>query len=224
MAATIYRAQVSIPMFTGKPRDVITNTFHFADAEDPPNPEASLADILEQLQEFYETAYGSDSQSYAIYCNWPMATLKIADVAQPTPRTIYEANMGFAAANGASAVPTEVAIVASWRAAPLPGVRYQSLYNRVYLGGLPNVISNAATNAFPVIAPTVITKINLAMQGMWTSTLSPRLCKWIQWGKSGAGGTYASREIIGGFTDNSPDTQRRRSVDYSIRTDWVPVP
>ena len=70
----------------------------------------------------------------------------------------------------------------------------------------------------------IITSINAAMQGMWTPTLGPRLCRWIQWGRSGPGGTYTGREIIGGFVDNGPDTQRRRSVDYSVRTDWVPVP
>lgn len=209
-------------MFTGKARDVVTNTFHFVDGED--DIEAASLDILEQLRDFYDTAYGAPTNR-ASYLDWAAAKLSVADLDEPIPRTIYEYALLFAAGTGASTIPTEVAVVASWKAAPVPGIRYQSLYNRVYLGGLAgSVIQAGSASTFPTISSSFIASVNAAMVEMWTPTLGPRLSKWVQYGMNGVGGVGVARGIIGGFTDNSPDTQRRRSVDYSVRTSWVPVP
>nr|CRY97232.1 hypothetical protein [uncultured prokaryote] len=221
--AETYRAQVTIPMFTGKPRDVMTNTFHFVDALEG-DPEASLVEIQDQLKDFYDTAYTTTASNRANYLVWANATLRIANLAEAIPRTIYEMNMGFAPGSGASPEPTEMAIVASWRAAPVPGIRYQSLYNRVYLGGMAGVMTSSTAASFPTINAAICARINNAMIGLHSRTFDPLQVKWVQYGMNGPGGEGTARPIIGGFTDNSPDTQRRRSVDYSIRYDWVPTP
>nr|CRY96714.1 hypothetical protein [uncultured prokaryote] len=212
-----------IPMFTGKARDVVTNTFHFVDELDGA-PESAALEIQAQLNAFYFDVYGSVATDRANYMNWAAASIKVARLEDPTPRPIYEVPGPWSNAGSATtSIPTEMAIVASWKAAPVAGIRYQSLYNRIYLGGLPNCMTGSSLSSFPVINVTFVDKINAAMKSLRDDFITQDV-RWIQYGMNGFGGMGVAREIVGGFVDNSPDSQRRRSVDYSIRTDWVAAP
>jgi hypothetical protein len=72
-------------------------------------------------------------------------------------------------------------------------------------------------DAFPRIAPSMITRINTA-----ADLLVGPLTYDVQWVQvSQAGGVTEARPIVGGWTDNSPDTQRRRSVLATTRNTWV---
>lgn len=218
----IYRAQVILPMFTGKARDVVTNTFHFTEDvlvdSDPFITEA----ISTLLIGFYEDVYPSSASLRCNYIDWLSATVKVANLSDPIPRPIYEYGMAYGSAGTlVSDIPTEVAICASFRAAAVPGIRYQSLYNRVYLGALGgNVIAPSTASSFPVVNPDFVTTVNSAMEDLLTAS-NTAIIPWRQVGANGFGGSLVPRDIIGGFVDNSPDTQRRRSVDASIKTSWT---
>lgn len=198
----LFRAQAIFPMFTNLPRDVIQNNFHFV--SDEPT-EAVVAAVAGRLSAFYQTATVAASNR-ANYVNWEQAYVKVFNMSDPPPRVPAELGLAIPAGTGATNIPTEVAMVMTFQAAPQSGVAYQRLYNRIYLGGLANGwLSVSAADAFPRFAPTFITAVCTAAENLLTAnTVDP-----------------AVREIVGGWVDNGPDTQRRRSVDSSARTNWV---
>lgn len=216
----LYRAQVILPFFTNLPTDVVVNQFHFNIAAD--DPDNGLT-IYENLKTFYETAYGTTAASRASYVDWPQAYVKVFNLDDPTPRIPYESPPLFAGAGtNASTIPTEVACVLSFRAAAISGVRFQRLYNRVYLGALPSTaIIAGAADAFPRINPTFISSVISAAQGLLAAGDSDGAI-WSQ--VSNATGSAVPRTIVGGWVDNSPDTQRRRSVLATLRNNWSPLP
>lgn len=214
----VYRSQVILPYFTNLPTDVVVNQMHWW-SDESVSRAADEAEIIARLQSFYAAVYGSGATNRVNYVDWPLATIKVFYLPDTPPRIPAIASLGFATAGtNASAIPTEVACVLSYQAAPASGVRYQSLYNRIYLGALPSVaMATSATDAFPQFSGTWITTVRTAAEGLLDDNNAS--LDWVQYGKGGIGG-MTNREIIGGWVDNSPDTQRRRSVLASSRNVW----
>lgn len=214
----LVRAQVILPFFTNLPTDVIVNGFHFE--RNSVDRETAADEIQNLLQTFYETVYGNTT-ARANYIDWPDAVVKCFYLEDPTPRIPEIRNLGIVG-NGtaASAVPTEVACVTTWHAAPQSGVRYQSLYNRIYLGGITTShITTSGVDQFPRFTPTFIGNVNSAAAGLLDQSLIVGV-EWRQVGRAGASPLTVSRPITGGWTDNGPDTQRRRSVLANSRANW----
>lgn len=209
------RVQVVLPMFTNLPRDVIVNQFHFL--SDVPGSQTTANLVAAKLLDFYETVYGTAGSGHAAYINWPGAHVRLFALNEPTPRVPYVASMAMAAGSGATTLPTEVAAVASFHAAPESGVAFQRLYNRVFLGALNSAIMDGAAAAnFPRFNAGFIGLVNTAMEDLLAANTVGS--EWVQ--VSNAGGVTEVRPIVGGWCDNSPDTQRRRSVGASVRTVW----
>lgn len=208
-----------LPYFTNLPTDVIVNRFHF---ESTGLLDDQVADLIQdRLAAFYRGPYPATQSSRVNYIDWQRAEIRIYDLAQPTPRVplVRSLQYGNAGTTGTT-VPTEVACVLSWHAAPVPGVRFQRLYNRIYLGGLlPSAMVLSATDEFPRIASGFVTQIIDAAQGLLDE--NDGVLEWIQ--VSNATGSPVLRPIAGGWVDNSPDTQRRRSVLPTLRNNWSPL-
>nr|CRY97251.1 hypothetical protein [uncultured prokaryote] len=214
----LYRAQVVLPYFTADAADIITNQFHF-DGDEVTPPETQALDITDLLQTFYDAVYNADGAFRVNYVNWAAAVVKVYDLSDPTPRPLYENPMTFTAGSVAGRIPTEVSCVLTWRAAQQPGVRYQSLYNRVYLGAIPDGwLDTSTSSSFPKFRESTMDGISGAAIGLANSATAE--LRWVQVGKSAELGVTAVRDIVGGFVDDGPDTQRRRSVDAAVRTDW----
>nr|CRY97240.1 hypothetical protein [uncultured prokaryote] len=218
MAQFIMRAQVVLPFFTGDPSDVITNQFHF-DCDDALDSVADISvGIALRLDAFLKSLYGG-ATGQVRYIDWPGAYVNMYDMRDVEPRINYRNNLSLVAGTAVDALPTEVAMVLSWKAAPVPGLVYQSLYNRIYIGALRMLwLEDAALNEFPVFTQDFIDGAIFSAQELYDSN-SPT-ATWVQVGK-GLGGPQTFRTIIGGFVDNSPDTQRRRSVEASARTNYL---
>jgi len=208
-----------LPYFSGNDRDVITNQFHF-EGIFASNADAA-AEIATRLSSFYGAFYPAAGTNRVNYVDWEAAYLKVFNLDDTSPR-IPEIETGFwtgAGLNGSS-IPTEVACVLSWQAAPASGVPFQRLYNRIYLGALPSFsidISTAST--FPVFDPTWVGDVNTGATAL--ADLNDATCDWVQY--STAGGVPVARTITGGWVDDSPDSQRRRSVDATTKTTWAPT-
>lgn len=204
------RAQITFPFFTNLPTDVITNTLYFQGsgtfAEDYP-------DLVAPLNAFYESCYAI---GIANYIDEALATIKFYDMEQPAPRVPEVESLAFDVTNSVSTVPTEVAAVLSFQGNQVSGVPQARRRGRIYLGGLvPAQLTASAVDAFPILAPAFITDIVDAAEVLRDTTnglsigwrvYSPTL------------GTFAA--VSNGWVDNSPDTQRRRSVNASQRTLW----
>lgn len=213
----MYQTQVIFPFFTNLPRDVAVNTFHFFSGDEDLD---SVADpIATALTAFYAGVYTTGAAARVNYIDWTRIQYKTFNLEDPPPRVPVIRTPTWTAATGASTIPTEVACVLSFHAAPESGVRFQRLYNRIYLPGImPTHLSSSAVDEFPRFASTFISQITTAADGLAVPFGTPSVA-WTQ--VSRATGAIVGRPITGGWVDNSPDTQRRRSVGASSRTTWT---
>ena len=211
----ILRAQVILPYFTNLPEDVIVNQFHFLSVGISTSTAATQ--IASRLFNFYAAAMGSAANRVS-YINWGLCLVKVVDLADPTPRIPEVRTMVLSAGTHDSPIPTEVAAVMSFHAAPASGVPFQRLYNRIYLGGIPSTYMIPSTSSnFPRFLSTFITQIQNAAIGLKAANTVDLLWRQV----SNAGGVLVDRNIVGGWVDNSPDTQRRRSVLATARNPFV---
>nr|CRY96677.1 hypothetical protein [uncultured prokaryote] len=210
-----------MPMFTNLPTDVIVNQLHFEAA--PEDIEEVGDEIWTNLKTFYTAIYGSANTARANYIDWTLMVVKVFKLSDPTPRIPWiSPSFGFTAGTAVTTIPTEVACVLSFHAAPQSGVRYQRLYNRIYLGAIvPSMMTASAVDDFPRFSTAFCTQVgNAARTLLEAGELGGALWRQV----SNASGTQIAREVVGGWVDNGPDTQRRRSVLASMRNNWVPIP
>lgn len=207
----ILRAQAYIPFFTGIPRDVLTNTIHFE--WDGTGTLALAADeIATRMDEFYEEVYLPTAHA-ASYMVWEGAYIEVTNLAAPTPRIPEVRLIPIGVSESNSGIPTEVAVVMTYAAAETGGVIRQRLYNRIYLGGLGNAaIADGTASTFPTVAVGFRDAVALAAEQLQDH--NDGAIDWIQYSPT----SETARPIVRGWIDNSPDTQRRRSVDETART------
>lgn len=210
----VLRAQVVFPFFTNLPSDVVTNTFHFFSGELTPFTE--VADYLTpRLAAFYETCFPNGTM--APYMRPDNAVVRWYEITEPAPHVPYDvaldADITPASTN---TLPTEVAMVLSFQGDPVNGIPQASRRGRIYIGGLSNAFMESADDtAFPTFSAT---RINAVVTAATTNLLDlqDEDLAWIVWSPTRA----QQAEITHGWVDNSPDTQRRRSVDATQRTTW----
>lgn len=210
---TQLKSQVILPFFTNIPTDVITNVMHW-ETDDSQTPEAAAAEIQGRLDTFYTSAYGPGYG--ANYVNWNACRIKVYDYADPEPRNpVFDDLLGNSQTPGNSSIPTEVAIVLSYHAAPVSGVAAGRLRNRIYLGGWATIAMQAGSvSSFPTVEGGCRTNIVNAANALLLANTTA--LSWVV--RSQATGVGIARQIVGGHVDNSPDTQRRRSVQATSRT------
>lgn len=207
-------SQVSFPMFTNIPEDVITNTWHWQ--TDALSTDAAAVLIGTRLDAFYTELFANNPYA-ASYVLWANGLVKVYDLADPIPRLPSIAAVPVTAFTpGASTIPTEVAMVLSYKAAAESGTPAGRLRNRVYIGGLNNA-------AFTAGSASLYPTLNTAFRNQAATALQNLVLA------NGAGldlvqrssvGLIASRPIVGGWIDNTPDTQRRRGVKSTSRVTW----
>lgn len=209
-----YRAQVVIPYFTNFPEDVITNTYHFVDFV--PQPMEDLADdVTPLLSDMYDSIYNS-ANSGGGYVLWNLARVQWYDLSQPEPRVPYIVPMPIAATVEATQIPTEVACVMSFQAPKISGIPQSRRRGRVYLGGLASGwFSPSSTSAYPRFSTGKQTIVTNAMEAFHTA-VSATSARWAVWSPT----DQAAYLISDGWMENSPDTQRRRSVAPTARVLW----
>lgn len=210
---TIVTSQAIFPFYTGIPRDVITNTFHFLWDEEVSDKETVATEINARLDTFYTYIYDVYSANYINFSN---GRSEHFFQFEPTPRVPVVRTLAVDVTESTSTIPTEVACVVSFHAAPVSGVDRRRLHNRIYLGGLRDAITASSTTSFPVFSTAFLTRVTDAAEALLAGNTGA--LDWVQ--HSTAGGSPATRTIVGGWVDNSPDTQRRRSVNASVRTLW----
>lgn len=212
---SIYRAQVVLPFFTNLPEDVITNTFHF-EATTGATPEQVSTDVTPSLAAFYTDGYGSDG--IAFYINRSLAHVKWYNLSNPEPRVPFVADLGIGSIpQGNSNLPTEVAMCLSFQGDPLSGQSQARRRGRVFLGGMPQgIISPSIGNNFPIWHPTVVQRWVTSAQDNLYGVSGATSPDWVVWSPT----SQAAVEITNGWVDNAPDTQRRRSIDPTLRTIW----
>ena len=207
-----FRAQVVFPMFTNLPKDVLTNTFSFI-ALTPIGVETVATVATPWLADFYEVAYGSGG-NMAAYMLPGGAHVNWYDLDDPQPRQPHTVPLGATISLGSSEIPTEVAAVVSFQGDPVSGINQASRRGRIYLGALTNAhLEPGSGLAFPTLTIAAVTSFRNAAEGLMDASGSSADVRWTV--HSPTLGTDA--EVTNGWVDQSPDTQRRRSVDATSR-------
>lgn len=209
------RAQCVIPMWTGLPTDVITNTLHFRDITPNESLEVAALAINPTLQTFYDSIYSS-MPSYVMS---PASTHEVRyyDLGTPAPRAPYVLPLratGYTAVD--TVVPTEVACCLSFEGLPVSGQPQARRRGRIYLGALTDAkMFASSSDGFPTLAFTFTSQI-AASATLMRNTLEAGQHPWIVWSPTDNDYTLVAR----GWVDNTPDTQRRRGVVATSRQIW----
>jgi hypothetical protein len=207
----ILRAQAIFPFHTGIDRDVWTNSWHF-DWDETGTFADAATEIGTRLDTFYTACYNG-SNLPANYVQWTQASLEVLNLDDPSPRIPEVRAMGIGTTVAGSTIPTECAVVMTFAAAETGGVVRQRLYNRIYLGGLGNGWMQTSTaSTFPELSDFGRDKVAGAATNLHDE--NDTVIDWIQYSPTAS----VARPITRGWIDNSPDTQRRRSVDATART------
>lgn len=201
-------------MFTGLPKDVITNTFHFIDFV--PQPLTDLADdVTPMIDTMYTQIYGTGSRA-ANYVNWVGAEVNWYDLSQPQPRAPYTLSMPITVTAANTTIPTEVSMVSSFQAPRASGIPQSRRRGRVYLGGLGSGFIQASTgSAYPTFSSAALVIVRDAFHDFHTAVAGTS-ARWAVWSPT----DQAAYTISNGWVEDSPDTQRRRGVTSQVRTAW----
>lgn len=217
----VFQVNTSLPMFTGIPEDVIVNTFHLTFEGSPPGTLPTVTDygkVFDRLKTFYDGVYAVIPR--ANYTT-NLMTMKAYQLDLPLPHVPALTGTRTLSGPGTQAfVPTEVSICLSMRAAYIGGVNQARQRGRIFLGGLANPVDGSTVSSFPTIGSTQRTGIATAASNLRTGLITDG---W-QWVILSAAQVAEVRPntfpVAAGWIDNSPDTQRRRSVNATARTAW----
>lgn len=212
---TRFSAQVIMRPTSGVSKDYVTNTFHFETDQDTTAgfDDAYLTtEIMNALVTLYD-----DIRTRLGGLNLTGHRIKFVDIDGPRPQyPKFEYMWEFDGPVPQTVLPSEVAVVSSFEASQVAGVRQSSRRGRVYLGPLAassleqstGRLTDAARTAIATAFDTFAGKQDTAGFNGWTWTVySPTLDQMAQ--------------VVAGHVDNAFDTQRRRGVSSTFRSNWT---
>lgn len=201
------------------PEDRFVNTFHFADLIS--SYESVLEDLHSAVQDFYSsTSSGGNTLGNHIsaYVNRSYVT-QAYNLADPPPRSPDVSGNSLAPALE-TGLPEEVAVCLTLRGEPPVTPRRRG---RLYIGPLSRHAGvleggTTVTHAHPANSSAgMLVQNMIASAGALVAASSLAGCPW------SIRSTRPSENfvpIVGGWVDNSFDTQRRRGPDSDDRDEW----
>lgn len=206
-----YRAQVVWPFFSNMPSDVMTNTFSFAELT-PMSLQEAGDELIVHIRTFYQLVYGTTYlANYIVPANAHVNFYRIEDA---PPRVPYTLPLGIAPITvSASTVPTETSCVLSFQGDRLSGSPQARRRGRIYIGGLATATMVSSTvSAYPTLNALFTAGVRTAADNLMDDLPGSGL-RWCVWSPTDQNSVL----VTNGWVDNSPDTQRRRSVDAASR-------
>jgi hypothetical protein len=190
------------------PEDKFVNTFHFSNADDY----AVHAVAVDLAIEAFYTTIGSELAK-ALLRAYEVKTYNLADEMPRVPLVFP----GTLPANGLTDVlPSEVAVCLSYTAGP-PVTKNRR--GRIFIGPLGANASVATAGQFPIVAPTLITKLKSAA----TTLAADNAASWAIMSRvlnKVPRDEPVFYDIGGGWVDDAFDTQRRRGIKAQGRNPW----
>lgn len=205
----IWRAQVEFGSATNLPADKYVNTFHFEGsptATDTMNIDDMLVDFYSVdyagsplLNRYPSTLFNGDYE-VKIYC--------LDDPEPRVPRAEYSHDWTPISGDG---LPSEIALVMSYHAAPVAGESQARRRGRIYLGPFGEGMnsSNRPSND-------LITDICAAAAALKAAADASVTWQWVVYSRAASAGYH----VVGGWVDDAWDTQRRRGWERTARTLW----
>lgn len=215
------RAQCVFPTVTNLPRDRVTNTWHFDNANgDLDFFEAStlIGGLLDTS--FYRPLWLTPYQP----ANWMKPNLgwwiNFYDMTEPEPRVPFRVDVNGANYSGStSVIPAEVATCLSFQGAPVSGQSQARRRGRLYLPGMnAAMLEQESAGLYPTLNDDWITRV-VTRAGIFAGDVADNTIAWSVY--STVAGTLA--HVTNGWVDEAPDTQRRRGQDSQARVTWTVV-
>lgn len=205
----ITRVIATLPYFTGVPEDAASNTFYFSSVAEMDATAAGV--VASRLDVFYLAI----DQLFSSVISTTGGTYRFYRLSDPEPRVpVFTFNMPTLspASNGS---PEEVAACISYFAAPASGEPPARRRGRIYIGPLSvAAVTAASSTSFSNLASATRTTLSNAAVALADQSESA------QWSVFSTVDGIA-RQIVGGWVDNSFDTQRRRGRRATARTTWT---
>jgi hypothetical protein len=203
-------AQVNLRHSSGLAEDTVVNTFHFDGFDFPGDVVAIQAAIVAFYNDLQST-----NKSVASYLSSQLsgiAETKFYSLSDPVPRvpraTIPWALVG----HGGPRLPSEVALCLSYHAVFESGQPNAQRRGRVYIGPL-NQDAWDSNSGRPVA--NVLTTLRNAADDLRLTSVAAG-APWSVYSRVG----NDAHAIVGGWTDNAFDTQRRRGERATARQLW----
>jgi hypothetical protein len=206
------KAQFQIPHDSGLPEDVTINTFHFNVGT---VGTAAYNSINTNLSRFYSVAGTTSGAAVDDFLSAVIAgtyNLDLYLMTDPEPRSPVATYSGTLTPGTGKALPSEVALVASFQGTPTSGQIQARRRGRVYIGPLDaDAADSAGTRPAQQLIDT-LTEVSERLMTECTASAIP----WIVYSPTGSLFTA----VTNGWVDNSFDTQRRRGEAATARYTW----
>lgn len=216
-------AQLRIPHRNLMPEDAVVNGFHFTGVDDTGD---MVTAIIGRLYRFFCAVPPGPSNSLNTFMsgelNLPGARVKFYDWGDPEPRApIADESPSLVQGTPVATtnLPGEVALCTSYRGPLVSGALPARRRGRLYIGPLNTGAVSASGTASARPSAAFRSTLSAATEELASeSTLG---CRWVVWSRVNSEATA----IEYGWVDDAFDTQRRRGVAATTRTNWsVEIP
>lgn len=219
---TLYQAQVHLAAVSSIPADVAVNSYHFRVDSGPVLTDEDIITgqrdgipdengIQGDLSDLYDTI----ADYLSIKIDPAASYIKWYNLDLPKPRTPFlTLSMDSFTTVGSDTLPSEVAIVSSFQAAPVNGLPQSRRRNRVYLGPLSSLGLAAADG---VINSSCREAIAGAFENLASNSASEAQWIWVVYSPT----DDDNHAIADGWIDNAFDSQRRRGIESYSRETWT---
>jgi len=215
---SVLLVQMSFPSLDGVVKNGVANTFHFGTDGTDDDTDANL--VADGVADFYRINGGGTTlplrQWMAGHIDTHHARARVYRLNDAEPRIPIHDETYDLGANGGDGLPSEVALVMSFKAAPVSGENPRNRRNRIYFGPLREACTDLGANQ--IIRPIATLKEALRSAGERMLTIfgggggSP---SWIVY--SPTLGLTNTRAVASGWVDDAFDIQRRRGVQPTSR-------
>lgn len=214
---TVFLAQVTFEHADGLAELRCINTFHF-DIIDA-NPIPDIESLNTELKNFYNASLGGATIaqyiSPRIQRTANASSIRWYRLSDPKPRAPLDVETWtLGPTTDSSSLPQEVAFCLSYRGSQESGLNMARRRGRIYIGPLALSANGTAQESQPITG--FMTRVRagaVALRAGAAAVGAP----WVVYSPTGGSHT----EIVGGWTDNAWDTQRRRGSNASARITWA---
>lgn len=206
LSMAVWKVQTTLKTVDAIPANYLSNTIYVEMDFSQVNVDA----VVDRIKDFYDalepTVLGSALAIGPHVTKWYAVPGTTPNYPQ------YESEWSLASVPNEAGLPSEVALVLSFQGERVPGIEQNRRRGRIYLGPLQIGMN---TSGRPT--STRITTIVNAAKALGDGIASDTGGNWVVW--SGTSGV--STEVKNGWVDNAFDTQRRRGVDATSRSEFV---
>jgi len=207
---SVHLATVAIDAQSGLPEDRYVNTFHFEGGG------TDYENIADMLDDFYNAVAPGNSASLTQQMPNELVgnnmTINVYDLDEPMPRVpLYTSVRSMISPSSGDGLPTEVALCLSYQAEQASGSPQARRRGRLYLGPFTE-----ATNSGGRPALAIRQIICRQAKELLNASIASSSWQWVVYSRVDGVG----RNVVGGWCDDSWDTQRRRGPETSSRVLW----